>query len=404
MATISTRRLSRRSFVQSLGAGALVAGAAATTRFLPASGQAPARPTGGQSQSSGTPLPQWDSTFRSALGTQAMGYVWAVAQNGRPVAGAGVNLSRSANEATNPGQSWTLDTLVNIYSASKAISAVGFIGLVAQQGAQLLDQPFWPILANSGRFAGTPATGVETITIRQLLTHYSGFNLDAFAELFTPSGQSVDQFLMQFLEQPLANKPGSTYGYNNQNFTVIQVLYEILSGASAGAYTQLIKDNVLTPMGIDTTQELTDTRDPSNEALGYSGPTDTRPGRLEAPVPLMAAGGWLGTANGVLKFLLGLRANAVLDAPTTQMMYTQQLGWFADSSPYGSYYHKTGGEWDYTDAAHTQPPQETHAGIAVLPDGYDAVLLVNSAAGTPRTLSAVELIAKASGAPAPLRD
>ena len=43
-------------------------------------------------------------------------------------------------------------------------------------------------------------------------------------------------------------------------------------------------------------------------------------GRLMPPVPLMAAGGWLATPNGLLKFLAALRSNALLDPPTTQMV------------------------------------------------------------------------------------
>ena len=75
--------------------------------------------------------------------------------------------------------------------------------------------------------------------------------------LFLPNGETIDAFLSQYLQQSLGSKPGTTYNYFNQNFTVLQVLHEILSGGNAGSHTQLIKDNVLTAMGLDATHEVT---------------------------------------------------------------------------------------------------------------------------------------------------
>jgi len=403
-------QVSRRAFLRTVGAGALAATASAgLARSAPVKGS-PLLPSVAATP---TPKPTWDSSFKNDIAAKSMGYVYAIAQNGSLVEAVGVALSRGPNEKTNPNQSWTPDTLSNLFSVSKAIAAVGFMTIVAQQGTSLLDQTFWPILANSGRFTDTPATGVDSITIRQLLTHYSGLGGDESALYTTSNGQAnggppqpVDQWLMTFLQEPLASAPGSTYHYSNQNFTVIQVLTEILAGAPANSYAQWIKDTVFTPMGIDTTGEITDVRSPDNQVLYYSGPDDTRPGHLQAAVPLIAAGGWLGTANGVLKFLLGLRANTVLDAPTTQMMFTQQIGWFSDSSIFGSYFHKTGGGTNYTDQAHTLPSQQLHSAVAVLPGGFDAVLMANSPIPglMPVASNLVGAITNAFGAPPPLRD
>lgn len=168
------------------------------------------------------------------------------------------------------------------------------------------------------------------------------------------------------------------------------MLYEILSGAAPGSYVQMVKDNVLTPMGIDTTREVTDLLDRDHEAATYSGSDDTLPGWIWAQMQCMGPGGWLGTANGILKFLIGLRGSSVLQPQTAEMMFSQQLGWYQGDSPFGPYYHHNG-------ALHTgaTPSQELHTGAVHFPSGYGAVLFVNSPA------KPIQLMAQAFGASPP---
>ena len=131
--------LSRRTLIQSAALGGF---AAALNVLGPGSPKL-------EAQAPSAPAPQWDSVYGTTL-SPAMGYAYAVSQNGMPIDGKAVGLARAAAETTNPNQPWTLDTLCNVVSVSKAITGVGLMLLVTQQGAELLDQPFWPTLTASG--------------------------------------------------------------------------------------------------------------------------------------------------------------------------------------------------------------------------------------------------------------
>lgn len=182
----------------------------------------------------------------------------------------------------------------------------------------------------------------------------------------------MDQFLAEYLTQDLVGTPGKTYNYSNTNFTLLQVLYEVLTDGAPGSYVSSVAMNVFAPMGI-TSAEITATPAPATEALFYADRDDTRPGQMWPAMQAVGPGGWLGTASGVLTFLTGIRANAVLDPATTELMFTQELGWYRAMTPFGPYYHHNGGL--FTGA---KPAQETHTGAIHFPAGYDAVLLVNA--------------------------
>jgi hypothetical protein len=106
----------------------------------------------------------------------------------------------------------------------------------------------------------------------------------------------------------------------------------------------------------------------------------------------MGPGGWRGTANGVLKFLVGLRGGSLLEPELVDTMFTQQLGWYRAQSRYGPYYHHNGGLF-----SGAQPAQEVHTGAIHFPFGYDAVLFINSP-GKP-----IALMAEAFGSSAKAR-
>lgn len=182
---------SRRSFLRNAGAAALAAGLTARARRT---ASAHSESLGARDQTTSGPSPQWEQAYRSALAPSAMGFAFAVAQNGQPATAAGVNLARSASEPKNPGQPWTPDTLFNIASVSKTITAVALMTLVQQQGSQLLDTPFWAILTGSSRFSGMPGAGVDSVTVRQLLTMHSGLPEDGTLSRISPSSKCSTKF------------------------------------------------------------------------------------------------------------------------------------------------------------------------------------------------------------------
>jgi len=340
-------------------------------------------------QPAAAPAPRWDAVYDAALGSAAMGYAYAAARDGALVAGRGAGLARSASERVNPSQSWSLDTLCNLASVSKPITAVAVMTVVQARGIELLNQPFWPILASSGRFSGPPGAGVERVTVRQLLTHTTGLAHDG---TLNPR-EGVDAFLADYLCMDLVAPPGGRHVYSNTNFTILQVLYEVLCDAAPGTYADLAHRNVLDPLGVDRDALTVEPR-PATEALHYADRTDTRPGQLWPRIACAGAGGWLGTANGLLAFLRGLRTNALLSPATTEMMLTQRLGWYPAESASGTYYHHNGALF-----TGRTPRQEVYTGIVLFPSGYDAVLLVNSGPVDPIRLMARAFAGDGSGPP-----
>lgn len=373
----------RRGFIRGAGAAlAALAMAQARSRTLHAFEQ-----PNTLGQPAAAPSPQWEATYTSVLEPAAMGYTYAVAQNGRMVDWGGHSLARSTHERQNASLAWAPNLLFNLASVSKTITATAIMSIVQAQGLALLDQPFWDILTQSGRFSGAPGDGVESVTLRNLLTMRSGLMVDG--TLYPTDGQSVDQFLAGYLLKAAVKAPGF-YAYSNTNFTILGVLYEIWSGAQPGSYVSLLKQNVLAPLGVDPETEITDAPKPNVEGVSYSGSDDTRPGQVWTKIGCMAPGGWLGTAFGVLKFLMGLRTEAVLQAATSEMMFTQLLGWYRGSSRFGPYYHHNGGL-----LTGANPKQVLATGAIHFSDGYDAVLFVNSPANV------IPLMARAFGAEAP---
>lgn len=310
------------------------------------------------------PEPQWQQVFQNALGTTAEGYAYAVLKGGTLVA-QGVHYARSANDP--PHTTWTTDTRLSLASVSKAITAVAVLKLLGEKGLSINDK-FYPLVASQFPQHGP---GVDTVTIKDLLTMKSGMVVDG-----TLNPTSIWDFLKQYLTQGLVGTPGQTYAYSNTNFTILQALVDVLTGHGGvmpDYYETYVRDKVLVPMGINP-QVFSANPDPQNTAtLTYSDSSDTRHGQYWGRLNCVAPGGWIASANQLMKFLTGVRNNTVLSPDTTLMMFNEALGWYPYDGIYGRYFHHNGGLGNGD-----SPSQGLATGIIHLADGYDALLLINS--------------------------
>jgi CubicO group peptidase (beta-lactamase class C family) len=313
----------------------------------------------------GSPTPNWEGVISNAYST-SMGYAYMVAKDGRELTYNAARLARSGAEGENPDESWNpLTTLMNLASVSKSITAFAIMTEVQRlKDRGILDKPFWPFI--EARFAGiAPGAGVERVTVEDLLTMKSAMVPDG-----TLYPTSVDGFLRDYLQQPLVAgaKPGVTYAYSNTNFTILQVVYEALSGMP---YVDGVIDRVFRPMGIAVDAgEMTTVPASTTEALAYRDRNDTDRGIVWQQIPCVGAGGWLAWPHGALQFLVGVRLKQVLSDANTDRMLKGELGWYRYPGKYGNYYHHNGGlvggaQWIKT-------------GIVHFDKGYDAVLFVNS--------------------------
>ena len=136
---------------------------------------------------------------------------------------------------------WQRDTIVNLYSVGKAISAVCALRLV-DAGLLDLDAPvarYWPEFAQAGK---------GRLPVRYLLTHQAA--LPAIARPL-PSGSwsSWDTITNNLAAQAPWWEPGAGHGYhvNTQGFLIGEVVRRI-TGKSLGAY---LRESVTGPADVD---------------------------------------------------------------------------------------------------------------------------------------------------------
>jgi uncharacterized protein YbbC (DUF1343 family)/CubicO group peptidase (beta-lactamase class C family) len=121
----------------------------------------------------------------------------------------------------------TLDTIFDMASLTKVIATTTAVMQLMEQGKVRLNDPvakYLPEFVQSGK---------EDITLRQLLTHYSGLAPDL--ELKTPWEGKETAYRMAFAETP-EQPPGSEFTYSDINFIVLGALVERVSGETLDQY------------------------------------------------------------------------------------------------------------------------------------------------------------------------
>ena len=141
-------------------------------------------------------------------------------------------------ERTRP---WRRDTIVNLYSIGKAVTAICLLRLV-EAGRVDLDTPvarYWPEFAQAGK---------ARLPVRYLLTHQAG--LPAVARPL-PSGAWSDWTAMTdaLAAQAPWWEPGTGHGYhvNTQGFLIGEVIRRV-TGQTLGTY---LRESVAGPAGIE---------------------------------------------------------------------------------------------------------------------------------------------------------
>jgi len=124
-------------------------------------------------------------------------------------------------------EAMTLDTIFDVASMTKVIVTTTAVMQLVEQGKVRLNDPvarYLPEFAQNGK---------EDITVRQLLTHYSGLEPDL--DRRTPWEGKETAYRMAFAETP-EDAPGSKFTYSDINFIVLGALVERISGEMLDAY------------------------------------------------------------------------------------------------------------------------------------------------------------------------
>lgn len=138
----------------------------------------------------------------------------------------------------------TVDTIFDMASLTKPLATATAVMQLYQRGQLQFDDPVAKYLP---AFA---ANGKQEITLRELLTHYSGLPPDL--PLTEPWEGKGTAYRLAFAAVPVA-PPGERFQYSDINFIVLGALVEKLSGMTLDEYTQRF---IMGPLGLTHTRFL----------------------------------------------------------------------------------------------------------------------------------------------------
>ena len=122
----------------------------------------------------------------------------------------------------------TLDTIFDLASLTKPLATATCVMRLVQLGQVRLNDPaatYLPEFAQNGK---------QAITVRQLLTHYSGLREDLLAR---PAWQGRDTAFRMAMAEPTVYPPGTHFLYSDLNYLVLGWLVERVSGMTLDKYS-----------------------------------------------------------------------------------------------------------------------------------------------------------------------
>ena len=234
------------------------------------------------------------------------------------------------------GKPMTPATLMLGGSTGKSYCAATVMTLVAA-GKLDLDDKVSKFLGDRPWFARIPNS--SALTLRMLLTHTGGLpqflDVGEFQRSFIwdawmgrDTGYSPGTMLSFIAGQPPLSAPGAEFHYSDLGYTLLGLVVERVTGRS---YYDVLRDEVLAPLGLDSIRPATSTWIPGL-AVGYvaSSPLN-RLARMTGrnmengvlrfnPAIEFTGGGLANTPLGLAAFYQGLMEGRLLDAAHTSEM------------------------------------------------------------------------------------
>lgn len=307
----------------------------------------------------------------------APGLAYAIVEDGEITSGTYGEVLKGS------GKSVTPDTPFLIGSISKSFTALAVMKLVEADNVALDDE----ISQYLATFADQPA---GEVTIRQLLSHTSGFSTRQGNDTHKDRSQNGDDLsgqVARLAQRGPAHAPGTRWQYSNANYLILGVLIEEVSGRS---YAEFIESEILVPMGMEHSF-VADGKTHDEMAVGHQPWFGTarplknrRTSRATAP-----AGGIVATASDMARYLammtngqddiISAESKSAMLSPASDASPFYGFGWFLDARN-GTAYH--GG---------LTPGVETLATLS-LKDKKGVVVLVNANSGMGVGIDTEELL------------
>jgi hypothetical protein len=307
---------------------------------------------------------------------------------------------------------------MNIASITKPITATAVLRIIQQKQA-----PSYPNLTINSKIAPfLPTTwklgpGVKDLTFKELLSQYSGMNLN--------SGTGLNE-LKEWIAEGVT-RPKTEYKYLKANLAIFRVIlpYMVSSNQNKGYYSNLYKTNpkefdkqmariykdfvkaeVFAKAKIKNAElyhQTTNSEDvlPQFPTRFYhtvgSIQQPNRAGTLTGDWTLISGGGgWYLSATDLGKFLAYVRfSNDILNQNSRDLMFDKKncpgancrpLGWQRPSAgKHGTYYFHGGDLFYGTKPKEKEPDLRNgmNGGVITFPNGVQASLLINSRGHSP---------------------
>ncbi|MFU7528206.1 serine hydrolase domain-containing protein [Qipengyuania sp. ASV99] len=258
-------------------------------------------------------------------------------------------------------------TPFRIGSITKSFTAIAIMQLV-EAGKVDLDAPASLYLEIKSE------TSAQPITLRQLLSHTSGFSTVQGNALHDASGTqpaTLAALAARLFAQGPAYPPGTRWEYSNANYQLLGAVIEAVSGT---AYETYIKDRIFTPLGLPSGQFAYEAAQ-LGAAIGHRPwfgghrPFDDHgDSRLNAP-----AGGILLSATDLATYLavmmngeddiVSAATKTRMLAPASDIASFYGLGWFLDAEA-GTVFH--GGLVPGSEALATMMPDAQKAVVVLV--------------------------------------
>jgi CubicO group peptidase (beta-lactamase class C family) len=205
------------------------------------------------------------------------------------------------------------DHILRLASVTKQYTAAAILAL-AQDGELSLDDPLSKFL---------PEFPVGDVTVHQLLNHTSGIKSYTNIEGYMSDERirrdlSTEELVAVFADEPVDFAPGESWSYNNSGYVLLGAIIEKVSGKSWNEY---IRERLLEPLGIESTDAYDDAAVIEGRVPGYAGPADEpqNASYLSMTQP-HAAGALMSTAIDVDRWQRALHGGEVLERALYQRM------------------------------------------------------------------------------------
>ncbi|MGA5546882.1 serine hydrolase [Streptomyces pseudogriseolus] len=132
------------------------------------------------------------------------------------------------------------DTVFDLASVSKLFTSILAVQQI-ERGRLTLEAPVASYLPDFGR------AGKQDVTIRQLLTHTSGFR--AWIPLY--EAPTYEEKVRRVYDEALANPPGTAYLYSDLNLISLQLVLEQVTGRKLDV---LLREEITGPLGMRRTR------------------------------------------------------------------------------------------------------------------------------------------------------